>query len=454
MSAESSRHRVVIVGAGFGGLFATKALKRAPVDIFLIDRTNHHLFQPLLYQVATGILAAGTIAPPTRDILRKQANVSVLLGEASAVDLETRTVTLIDVDGAERPLPYDSLIVASGATTSYFGNDRFAIAAPGMKSIADALELRGRIFGAFEHAEIESDPDRRRAWLTFVVVGAGPTGVEMAGQIAELSHRALQRNFRAIDPRSARIVLLDGATHVLGAFPPSLQAATKRSLEAVGVEVRLGALVSDVDESGIEFRLVGGGSERIPARVKIWAAGVQAQPLARLVGEAAGATVDRAGRVEVESDLTLPGHPEVFVIGDAMSLNGLPGVAQVAIQAGSHVAKTIDRRLSGAPEARPFAYHDKGSMATISRFRAVAQIGRLHFSGLLGWVLWLVVHLVSLTGFKNRIATLFDWTVAFLGRGRSHRVFTRQQVVARSALDREANEARAESAGSRSSSPE
>ncbi len=428
-------HRVVIVGAGFGGLFATQALRNAPVEITLVDQRNHHLFQPLLYQVATGILSAGTIAPPVRDILRRQRNVRVVLGEATAVDLDAHRVTVIDVDDAARSVDYDSLVVATGATTSYFGHDGFAAEAPGMKSIDDALELRSRIFGAFEHAEAESDHARRRAWLTFVVVGGGPTGVEMAGQIAELSRRALRRNFREIDPASARVVLLDAGPALLPAFAPRLRAATSRSLASVGVEVHLDSLVTDVDVDGIAFER-DGAEQRIEARTKIWAAGVAASPLARIVGEAAGAPVDRSGRVAVEPDCSLPGRPEVFVIGDAMALAGLPGVAQVAIQAGRHASATIERRLRGElPEA--FRYHDKGSMATISRFRAIAQIGPLRFTGFIGWLLWLGVHLVSLTGFKNRLATLFNWTVAFLGRGRSQRVITQQQVVAREAIARD-----------------
>lgn len=427
--------RVLIVGAGFGGLFATQALRTAPVEITLIDQRNHHLFQPLLYQVATGILSAGTIAPPIRDILRRQGNTRVVLGEATGVDLDAREVTIVDVDGLPRPLGYDSLIVATGAMTSYFGHDRFSIEAPGMKSIDDALELRSRIFGAFEHAEVETDPDRRRAWLTFVVVGGGPTGVEMAGQIEELSRRALDRNFRTIDPATARVVLLDAGPSLLAAFAPRLRRATARSLARLGVEVHLDSLVTDVDHDGIAFRK-GDEVQRIEARTKIWAAGVAASPFAAVVGRAAGVVVDRAGRVEVEPDCSLSGHPEVFVIGDAMSLHNLPGVAQVAIQAGRHCAATIERRLSGEP-SEPFHYRDKGSMATISRFRAIAQIGPLRLTGFVGWVLWLGVHLVSLTGFKNRVATLANWTAAFLGRGRAQRVITQQQVVGREAIARE-----------------
>jgi NADH dehydrogenase len=432
----SSPHRVVVIGSGFGGLFATKALRRADVEVILIDRTTHHLFQPLLYQVATGILSQGEIAPPTRDILRRQKNARVLLGNIEQVDLTARTVTSTILDTVT-VTPYDSLIVAAGASQSYFGNDHFAEFAPGLKTVDDALELRGRIFGAYEMAELESDPFELDAWLTFVVVGAGPTGVEMAGQIAELSRRTLKGNFRAIDPATTRVVLLDAAGAVLGSFGDALSTHAEHELEGMGVEVQLNAKVVDVDARGIEVEDPDGSRRRIEARTKIWAAGVAASPLGRQLAEQASAEVDRSGRVLVEPDLTLPGHPEVFVIGDMMALDGLPGVSPVAIQGAQHAAKQISREVKGSGEmSRPFRYRDKGSMATISRFRAVASIGRLRLRGFLAWVAWLAVHLIYLTAFKNRFTALMHWAVSFVGRGRSERTATWQQVSARTRLQR------------------
>jgi NADH dehydrogenase len=429
-SNDSSPHRVAIVGAGFGGLFAAKVLRRADIEVTIIDRTNHHLFQPLLYQLATGILAEGDIAPPIRDILRRQRNTSVMFGEVEAIDLAARRLT-VDTLGVRSEVAYDSLILATGARQSYFGHPEFAWHAPGMKTIDDALELRGRIFGAFEMAEREPDPRLRRIWLTFVIVGAGPTGVELAGQIAELARRSLGRNFRRIDPGESRIVLVDAAPTILGAFPESLQRRTARDLERLGVELRLGAEVTGVDDSGIETRGEDPSLRRIEAATKIWAAGVEGSPLGRLVAGAAGAGVDRAGRVQVLPDCTLPGHPEVFVVGDLMSLDGLPGLAQVAIQSGRHAARTIVRRLHGYAVQRPFRYRDKGTMATISRFRAIAVVGPVRTAGFVAWLLWLGVHLLALTGFKHRVFVLLDWAMAFVGRGRPQRTITTQQVFAR-----------------------
>jgi NADH:ubiquinone reductase (H+-translocating) len=416
--------RVVIVGCGFGGLFAAKALRRAPVEVVVIDRTNHHLFQALLYQVATGVLSEGDIAPPIRDVLRRQRNTKVVLGEVVDVDVERREV-MIDTLGDATTLVYDSLIVATGASQSYFGHDEYALDAPGMKTIDDALELRGRIFGAFELAELEPDAAAREPWLTFAIVGAGPTGVELAGQIAELSRRALTANYRRFDPADSRIVLLDAVDTVLPSFPERLRKRARRDLERLGVELRLGSRVIGVDETGVD---VDGG--RIEARTKIWAAGVQASPLGRLLAQRAGATVDRSGRVQVQNDCSLPGHPELFVVGDLMALDGLPGVAEVAIQSGHHAATTIARRLRARP-VEPFHYRDLGTMATIARFRAVVSIGRLQITGFIGWLMWLVVHVTFLTGFKNRLAALANWAVAFLGRGRRQRTITKQQVLAR-----------------------
>ncbi|MBV8946007.1 MAG: NAD(P)/FAD-dependent oxidoreductase [Solirubrobacterales bacterium] len=430
MSSSNGRHRVVIVGSGFGGLAAAKALRGAPVDVTVIDRTNHHLFQPLLYQMATGVVAEGDIAPPIRDILRHHANTRVLLGDVIDVDLDAREVTLETV-GRNTSVAYDSLIVAAGAGQSYFGHDEFAEHAPGLKTIDDALEVRGRIFGAFEMAELERDDGQRDAWLTLAVVGAGPTGVEVAGQIAELSRRALTRNFRTFDPAQARVILLDAVDTVLPTFPEALRRRAHRDLRRLGVDTRLGTRVTGVDEYGLDVLLPDGSRGRIEARTKVWAAGVEASVLGSRLAAKSGATVDRSGRVAVCPDCTLPGHPEVFVIGDLMSLGGLQGVAEVAMQSGRHAARTIVRRLHGEDAMRAFRYHDLGTMATVSRFRAVASFGPVRVGGAVAWLLWLVVHLAFLTGFKNRLATLARWTIAFLGRGRPERTITEQQVFAR-----------------------
>jgi len=432
----SPRHRVVVVGSGFGGLFGTKALRRADVDVTMVAKTSHHLFQPLLYQVATGILSQGEIAPPTREILSSQKNATVLLGEVTDIDLEARTITS-RVLGRPTVTPYDSLIVAAGAGQSYFGNDEFAEYAPGMKSIDDALELRGRIFGAFEMAELgAARGDDIDHLLTFVVVGAGPTGVEMAGQIAELAHRTLRKDFHYINTRTARVILVDAAPQVLPPFGAKLGAKTKTELEKLGVEVILGAMVTDVDERGIEMKFKDGRVEHISTVTKIWAAGVQANPLGRTLSEQTGAPLDRAGRISVNPDLTLPGHPEVFVVGDMIALDNLPGVAQVAIQGAKYAAKEIDRRLRAKPSQGPFKYFDKGSMAIISRFRAVAMIGKVRVTGVLAWLMWLGLHLIYITGFKSRVTALLHWAVSFIGRGRSERTTTEQQIFARSALGR------------------
>ncbi len=435
-----TRPRVVIIGSGFGGLFAARALRRAPVDITVLGRTTHHLFQPLLYQVATGILSPGEIAPATREVLAGQANAAVVLGEVTEVDLARRTVVARTI-GQDHEHPYDYLVVAAGADQSWFGHDEFAEHAPGMKSIDDALELRGRIFGAFELAEIaaaEGRTDDVAALTTFVVVGAGPTGVEMAGQLIELSRRTLRRDFRHIDPAQSRIVLLDAGPSVLGSFDPSLQSKTRAQLEALGVEVHLDATVVDVDARGLLVQEAG-EQVRIEAVTKVWAAGVAASPLAAQLADQVGVPVDRQGRIPVQPDLTLPGHPEVFVVGDMAALDGLPGVAQVAIQGARYAAARVRDDLArgdGQRDPEPFRYHDKGNMATISRFRAIAEIGRLKVTGFPAWVLWLGVHLVYIIGFKSRVTTLLHWLVSFVGRGRSERTVTEQQVFARLALAR------------------
>ncbi len=423
-------HRVVIVGGGFGGLFAAKFLRRAPVEVTLIDRTNHHTFQPLLYQLATGILSEGAVAPPLREVLRRHRNVCVELAHVNGFDLEGRTVTAARPLGPALTVPYDSLIVAAGATGSYFGHDEFGRFAPGMKTVDDALELRARIFGAFEMAETEDDPVVQREWLTFAVIGAGPTGAEMAGQIVELAHRSLKDNFRRIDPESARVLLFDGGEKALATFGEKLSAIGTSELERAGVELRLGCRVTDVTRDAI---VVQGavGEERIACHTKVWSAGVQASPLAGMLAAATGAGTDRAGHIEVLPDCTLPGHPEVFVVGDMMSLNGLPGVAEVAMQSGIHAARTIKHRVEGQTTSKPFVYRDLGSMATISRFRAIVSFKGIEVGGFIGWLMWAFVHLTFLTGFKNRWIALFKWLGAFVGNSRDERTITMHQVSAR-----------------------
>jgi NADH dehydrogenase len=409
-----------VIGSGFGGLFAVKKLRKADVDITLISKTGHHLFQPLLYQVATGILSEGEIAPPTREVLKRQDNVRVLLGEVTHIDVNAHTVTW-QGGGKTNVTEYDSLIVAAGATTSYFGNDGFATYAPGLKSVDDALELRRRILGAFEFAELETEPKTRDEWLTFAVVGAGATGVEMAGQISELAHRTLVRDFRSIDPRKSRIVLIDAMDDVLGNFGTKLSARAADQLRKLGVEVWLNEKVVDVDDRGLIVEDQSGKRTRLGARTVVWAAGVRGSSLANVLAEQTGAELDRGNRIKVQPDCTLPGHPEIYVVGDMMSLRDYPGVAQVAMQQGKYAATAIERRIAGKAPQKPFSYFDKGSMATISRFRAVASIGKLRFSGFIAWLLWLVIHVFYLVGFKNRVTTVLHWAVSFVGRGRSER---------------------------------
>ncbi len=423
---NASRHRVVVVGGGFGGLFATRALSRAPVEVTLIDRNGYHLFQPLLYQVATGILSQGEIAKPLREILRRQANASILLGEVDTIDLAARTVTSSVLDRTTTT-PYDSLILATGATHSYFGNDRFAVEAPGLKSIDDALEIRGRIFEAFEQADQACDEAERGRHLTFVVIGGGPTGIEMAGQIRELSQQSLRRNFRHMDPSSAKVVLLEAGPVLLPTFGSQLSGCTKRSLAGLGVDVRVNAKVVDVDSDAVTYER-NGALERVQATTKIWAAGVRASPVGQLLTMASDATTNRSGQVAVNSDCSVAGHPEVFVVGDLMAVPGTPAVAQVAIQSGEYVARTISRRLEGGAPLDPFRYRDKGSLATISRFRAVASVRSFRSTGLLAWLLWLGVHLLSLCGFANRAFVGLHWALTFSSEQRAERAATPRQA--------------------------
>ena len=436
--APDTRHRVVIIGSGFGGLNAAKYLKRADVDVTLVAKTTSHLFQPLLYQLATGILSTGDIAPTTRLILKKNKNCQVLLGEVEEVDLINKTVTS-RLMATETVLPFDSLIVAAGAQQNYFGNDHFATFAPGMKTIDDALELRGRIMGAFEAAEVTTDPAERTRRLTFVVVGGGPTGVELAGQIAELAQRTRPGALRTIDPTECRVMLFDGSPFVLSPMGENLGRKAQDRLEKMGVEVHGNSVVTDVDYMGVTVKSKNTGEERrINCACKVWAAGVQASPLGELIAEQSGGTeIDRAGRVVVEPDLSVKGHPNVFVLGDMAAVPNVPGVAQGAIQGAKYATNIIKRTVAGTDDASnrvPFKYFDKGSMATISRHHAVAKIGKLEFEGFIAWLAWLFLHLLYLVGFKNRLSTLLSWILTFTSNSRGQLATTSQWVYARLAM--------------------
>jgi len=431
---DSGVHRVVVVGGGFGGLQAVQKLRRAPVEVTLIDRRNFHLFQPLTYQVATGALSPGEIAYPLRAIFTRNKNVRVLLAEVSGFDLAGRRLHLSSVAGVPVPdtIEYDSLIVAGGSQYSYFGHDEWSEYAAEVKSLESAILVRGRLLAAFEAAEADPDPGDQPAWLTFVVVGGGPTGVEMAGQIGELSRDTLLGDFRQIDSRNGRILLVEAADRLLTSFPPSLSEKAKRSLERKGVTAMLNATVVEMDGESVTVEHKGAGRERIPTKTIIWAAGVTASKLATTVGELTGAELDRAGRVAVEPDLTLPGHPEVIALGDMVRVKNaageavtFPGVAPVAMQQGRHAAKVITARLRGQSPA-PFHYHDKGNLATIGRGSAVADIKGVHLSGFIAWVTWLFVHLFYLIGFSNRIIVFFNWSVSFFTHGRGARLITSQ----------------------------
>lgn len=429
----TARPRIVIVGCGFGGLETARALAAAEVDITLVDRTNHHLFQPLLYQVATAGLSAPAIAAPARHLFRRQANVTTLLGEVVGIDAAAREVRLRD--GAA--LRYDHLVVAAGATHSYFGRDEWAVHAPGLKTLADAFEIRRRVLLAFEAAEKEDDAQRRADWLTFVVIGGGPTGVEMAGTLAEIARHTLPGEFRRIDPAQARILLLEGSDRVLQAMPPALSASARRQLERLGVEVRVGARVTAIDAGGLQVQPPGDApAVRIASRCVVWAAGVAASPLGRQLAEATGAQVDRAGRVLVEPDLSLPGHPEISVIGDLAAARShvpgreslaVPGVSPAAKQMGRTAAANIRLRLAGRP-AQAFRYRDYGNLATIGRNSAVVDLATpwrpIRFSGRLAWLFWLFAHIYFLIGFRNRLVVLIDWASAYWSKQRYARVVT------------------------------
>jgi NADH dehydrogenase len=413
---------VVIVGGGFGGLYAAKSLGKAPAAVTLIDRRNFHLFQPLLYQVATGGLSPGEIASPLRVVLRRQLNTEVLLGEAVDLDAEGRRVILSDGEAA-----YDDLIVATGATHHYFGHDQWAALAPGLKTVEDATEIRSRVLAAFERAEREPDLEKRRAWLTFAIVGGGPTGVELAGALGEIANDTLRHDFRHINPAEAEILLIEGEDRVLPLFPRDLSAKAEKQLIGLNVRSLTGARVTNIDPEGVAIQ-AGGQERRIATRTVLWAAGVRASRLGKVLAERAGAPLDRAGRVLVEPDLSLPGHPEIHVIGDLASFNHqggqpLPGVAPVAMAQGRYVAQLIRRKLRGQPMA-PFHYLDKGNLATVGRNKAVAQFGALHIAGFPAWFLWVFVHLMYLVEFENRLLVFVEWVYNYVTRNRGARLIT------------------------------
>ncbi len=416
--------QVVIIGGGFGGLYAARALRKMPVQVTVLDRRNFHLFQPLLYQVATGGLSPANISAPLRAVLKRQTNTRVLLAEVQDIEVAGRRVKL--ADGAA--VPYDTLIVAAGARHHYFGHPEWEEIAPGLKTVEDATEMRRRVLLAFEMAEREPDPEQRRAWLTFVVVGAGPTGVELAGSIGELAHHTLRGNFRTINPADARILLLEGVDRVLPPYPPKLSAKAAASLARLGVTVWTSTTVTDLQPDAVTIGR-GDHSERIATRTVLWAAGVQASPLGAALVRQTGAAADRAGRILVNPDLTVPGHPEIFVIGDMALLQNpqtgkpLPGVAPVAIQQGRYVADLIGRRLQGR-SLPPFRYKDRGSMATIGRAAAVADLGWIRFSGFPAWLAWLFIHILYLIEFENRLLVLLQWAWNYFTRNRSARLVT------------------------------
>ncbi len=413
-------HRVVILGGGFGGLYAAKALRRAPVDVTLIDRRNFHLFQPLLYQVATGGLSPGEIASPLRHVLARQKNARVWMGEAADLDAARRTLILKDGE-----VEYDSLIVATGSRHHYFGNPQWEEHAPGLKTIEDATAIRGRILAAFEHAEREPEPAKRKAWLTFAIVGGGPTGVELAGTLGEIANDTLRHDFRSINPADAQILLVEGGPRVLASFPADLSRAAEEALIRLGVRTLL-AKVTGVDAEGVDVEIRGSRS-RISSRTVLWAAGVAASPFGKVLAERAGATLDRAGRVVLDPGLSIPGHPEIFVIGDLASViqdgNPLPGVAPVAMQQGSYAARAIEERLRGRTPP-PFRYFNKGNLATIGRAAAVADFGRIRFSGPIAWLAWLFIHLMYLVEFDNRLLVLTEWAYNYATRNRGARLIT------------------------------
>jgi len=448
-AGQKDPHRVVIVGGGFGGLYAARALKGAPVKVMLVDRRNFHLFQPLLYQVATGILGPGEITAPLRHILRKQKNATVLLGEVVDFDPADRRVVL-----ADGVLDYDTLIVATGMKNHYYGHDPWEQVAPGLKSIEDSGWIRQKIFFAFEVAEREPDPETRRAWLTFVVVGSGPTGVELTGMLAEIAKDTLKDDFRSFRPEDAEILLIDAADRILPSFPPELSRKAHQALEGLGVRIRTGTKVTAIDEAGLTLQGPG-GEERIASRTVLWAAGVSGSPPGAKLAEKTGAPLDRMGRIRVGPDLTAPGHPEIFVIGDLAHIPGkngnpLPGLAPVATQGGRYAAEVIKKRLRGEGTAEPFRYFDKGTMAVIGRHAAVADIGPFHFGGIPAWLMWLFIHLMLLVNFESRLVVFIRWAFSYFTYSRGSRVLLavgtlRLPVTGAQTCERQSGEGRGES---------
>jgi NADH:ubiquinone reductase (H+-translocating) len=419
-----TKHRVVIVGGGFGGLYAAQALRRAPLDVTVIDRRNFHLFQPLLYQVATGSLSPGDIAAPIRSVLGDQRNTRVLLGTVSDFDPAGQRVFLEEGEAFE----YDSLIVAAGSQSSYFGHDDWREFAPSLKTVEEATAIRHKILYAFEAAEREPDPELRRAWLTFVIVGAGATGVELAGAMGEIARHTLQSEFRSIRPEEAKILILDGSTRVLPAYPEDLSRKAEQALIGLGVRVRSGVRVTGVNRDGVTF-LANGATDRLLTKTVLWAAGVTASPLGKVLADRTGAVLDRTGKLKVNPDLTLPGHPEIFVVGDLALINDgngnpLPGVAQVAIQSGSYAANAIVKRLKGETNLKPFAYFNKGDIAVIGRAAAVANVFGVHVSGLLAWLIWLFIHLMYIVEFRSRIIVFIQWGFQYMTFSRGARLIT------------------------------
>lgn len=434
-----NRHHVVVIGSGFGGLFAARELDGADVDVTVISRTNYHLFPPLLYQVATGLLSTGEIATSTRHILGKQANTDIVRGDVTDINLDAQTVTF-DEGQLTRTYEYDSLIVAAGAGQSYFGNDHFAEFAPGLKTLDNALEIRSRLVSAFERAEVCEDPEERERLLTFVIVGAGPTGVELAGQVAEMAHRSFRDEYSHFRPASANIILLDGAPQVLPPFGKRLGRKAQRKLESMGVTVRLNAMVTNIDENSVTYKDMNTEEETtIESYTKVWSAGVAASPLGKMIAEQAGVEADRAGKVPVNSDLSVGNYRNVFVVGDMMALDRLPGVAQVAIQTGEYAAKAIRAGVEDGQEPdqrEAFSYFDKGSMAIVSRFHAVVQMGKVEIAGFLGWIMWLLVHVSFLVSRRNRVVSMFTWTLNALSPKRYNLASTKQEMHGRTAINK------------------
>ena len=424
MAEASGSRRVVIVGGGLAGLFAARAMRSAPVQVTLLDRAEHHLFPPLLYQCATGILSKGKIAYPLRHLLKNLNNLKFMVAEVTGLDVQQRRVLARRPLGEQIEFGYDYLILAAGVRQSYFGHDEYAAFAPGMKTIEDAMRIRRRVFGAFEMAESANDPAERQRWLTFALVGAGPTGVELAGQLREVATKTLRKEYRHIKPEDARVMLFDGGSAPLAMFGPKLSAMAARDLKKLGVELHMGSIVTEADLHGIQVKDHDGNITRYEVGTILWTAGVQAPPLATAVAKATGAEQDRAGRICVNDDLTIPGHPDILVTGDMMSLDKLPGLAEVAMQTGHYAGRKITLESLDETLDKPFKYHDLGSAAYISRGRAVVSAMGMHFGGFIGWVVWLFIHVGFLTGWRNRIGALFGWWYAFTRDLRRERGFT------------------------------